>query len=151
MTENELKLRMMRILRHQDIEIQPIETGGTGVGVSDWYYRTPRMSGWIEFKIGHERKDGSIKLKWEAGQLNWIRRFARMGDKMLLCVGVMVGEAEAFCLIEPDKMGGEYQSVTAMFALSVGASYLNMRVCDPRAIFKLLDEAPGNITKHEPH
>jgi hypothetical protein len=69
---------------------QRIESGGTGLGIPDAYIRTPRISCWAEVKIGKFNPNTRhIKIKWEKGQMPWLKRHTICGGRstLMLLVG----------------------------------------------------------------
>lgn len=68
--------------------LQPIESPTTGVGILDLYFRTEKCGGWIELKVGHVSATGEVKIKWQPGQLSWIKRHVALSGKTFLFVGV---------------------------------------------------------------
>ena len=88
MTESSIRQWLIKLLKPYPIKLQPIESGSTGLGIPDLYFRATKQSGWIEFKIGKVNKNGEIKLRWEPGQLNWIKEHAELNGRTFLFVGV---------------------------------------------------------------
>ncbi len=53
--------------------------------VPDIYFATSKNNGWIELKIGIFRpKNNTIKIKFEPGQLAWIRNHIKYNDNVYL-------------------------------------------------------------------
>ncbi len=88
MTEALIRRWLIKLLKPYPIKLQPIESGGTGLGIPDLYFRTERRGGWIELKVGKINAEGKMKLRWEPGQLNWIKEHAELNGKTFLFIGV---------------------------------------------------------------
>lgn len=71
------------------VNIDNIESGGTGAGKPDMYFRTEVHDLWIELKeLKRWPKNPQITLKpdWRPGQISWISKHKRRGGKVLLMV-----------------------------------------------------------------
>lgn len=87
-TEKEFRKVIEPMLKELNVFIQPIETGGTGVGVPDLYCCYKSFSFWIEFKIGNLSIDGLFikNCLFQAGQLLWHTRLARYGGTSFIMI-----------------------------------------------------------------
>jgi len=95
MTETDGR-RWLRIkLSALDVMLQPIESGGTGIGIPDQFARTREGDYWIELKIGRYVTNG-IKVEFRPGQLNWLRRYANLRGKARLLLFVPHEEGKDF-------------------------------------------------------
>ena len=88
-----LETLMSRAFKHKlkamPINIDNIESGGTGVGKPDLYCRTGYHDIWIELKeLKRWPMNPQITLKpdWRPGQLNWIRKHQKLGGKVLVMI-----------------------------------------------------------------
>jgi len=79
MTETEGRQWLKRKLYRFDIVLQPIESGGTGVGIPDLFMQANK-SLWIELKIGHYVAQG-VRVVFRPGQLQWIQNHVRLGGE----------------------------------------------------------------------
>lgn len=66
--------------------IQKIESGGTGLGIPDLFFRTLKQDGWIELKRIKWPSTNSteIKIPFEPGQFSWIKTYRELGGKVFL-------------------------------------------------------------------
>ena len=85
---------MRRLLKYHSkkqipsILIQRIETGSTGIGVPDFYFKTIYNEGWIELKEikGNTSREAIIKIPYQPGQYNWLKNYnALNGNAILIC------------------------------------------------------------------
>lgn len=88
MTETDLRRWLIKKLKNEEVMLQPIESGAINIGILDIYFCTKKSGGWIELKIGHVTKRNELKLRWEPGQLNWIKRHAELNGKTFLLIGI---------------------------------------------------------------
>ncbi len=85
-----LEKDMRRLLKHKfSVEIphavfQPIESGGTGIGIPDFFFRTLYKEGWIELKEVELTSHGIIVIHYRPGQLRWMRDYTRANGNMIL-------------------------------------------------------------------
>ena len=103
MTEASIRRWLIKLLKPCAIKLQPIESGSTGIGIPDFYFRTAKQGGWIELKVGKLNAKGEIKLRWQPGQLNWIREHAKLLGKTFLFIGlppnlIMILRLNATCM-----------------------------------------------------
>ena len=105
MTEASIRRWLIKLLKNQPIKLQPIESGSTGLGIPDLYFRAAKQGGWVEFKVARMNEAGEIKLRWEPGQLNWIKEHAELNGKTFLFIGIrptdllMVLVLNQFCMV----------------------------------------------------
>jgi hypothetical protein len=91
-TESRFRNVWSQILRNEEFEIQPIESGSTGNGVPDAYFSSYKynMKGWIELKNMDELKDMN-RIDFRPGQLSWLKRFYKAGSMCVLGVAFNQG------------------------------------------------------------
>ena len=84
-----LEKDMRRLLKHKvslempHMMLQRIESGGTGRGIPDFFFKTIYDEGWIELKeitITSCR----ISVPWRPGQLPWIKKYAQLRGNIIL-------------------------------------------------------------------
>ena len=82
--KQELKIQIPHIL------IQRIETGSVGIGVPDFYFKTIYNGGWIELKEikGNVSRETIIKIPFQPGQFNWIKRYISLNGNMILICSI---------------------------------------------------------------
>ena len=89
-----LEKDMRRLLKHEVriqipwVLIQRIETGSTGIGIPDFYFKTMYNEGWIELKEikGNVSREAIIKIPYRPGQFNWIKKYISLsGNVILIC------------------------------------------------------------------
>lgn len=75
---------------HKRIKIQPIESGGTGLGIPDMFIRTERNDLWAEAKriILKSKIISKISIPYQPGQYSWLKSYYKLG-----------GHAFLFCLV----------------------------------------------------
>lgn len=68
---------------HPAIKFTSIETGATANGIPDVYYSSMVNDevGWIELKIGERKKDNSIEIPYQPGQINWLKDYVKRNKK----------------------------------------------------------------------
>ena len=90
MAEGKLYKKLKHTMRSAGIQImlQRIESGGTGEGIPDLFFRSLNQDGWIELKEIHWPKRGNtrIKIPFQKGQLPWITRYRSLGGHVFLFV-----------------------------------------------------------------
>ena len=99
--ETKLNQRILHLMRHNNsnrILGQRVETGVTGLGVPDIFFRSRRCDGWIESKAfaWPTLKETYIKIPYRPGQLGWISLYREKGGKVFLV-----------CLIDNGRLSGE--------------------------------------------
>jgi len=80
------KLRLI-FVRNKSI-FQKIESGMTGLGIPDIFFRTKYTDGWIELKeiIWPKKYDTIIKIPFKPGQFSWIKQYSLLcGNMFLIC------------------------------------------------------------------
>lgn len=95
MLENAVKKKIKNKLeKHDNILVQPIESGGTGLGIPDLFIRTKNHDIWMELKrVDWPNGRGkTISIPWRPGQLNWIKHYISLGGLAYLCVYVNKGK-----------------------------------------------------------
>lgn len=78
-----LKSRLM-MSRHS-YTLQPIESGGTGIGIPDIVARTLTHDVWVELKLG-KFINNLLTVTFRPGQLPWIRKHVSLNGKVTLLV-----------------------------------------------------------------
>lgn len=86
MLEKTIRKEMIKRLPEDKILLQPIESGNTGIGILDIFYRSLHQDGWIEFKVikNYPKRSRFIKIPWRPGQMNWIRRYRELNGNVFL-------------------------------------------------------------------
>jgi hypothetical protein len=89
MKESAIYKRLIEIPRKtgNDLLIQKIESGGTGLGIPDIFIRTMNKDIWMECKqITWPKRSNEIKIPFQPGQLKWISNYIRLGGTAFLAV-----------------------------------------------------------------
>jgi len=55
--------------------VQPIESGGTSLGIPDIYFKTVYSEGWIELKQFMFRNNHCVYIPFRPGQIAWINNY----------------------------------------------------------------------------
>lgn len=85
MTESKMRKALSEQYGKNHI-IQSIESGGTGIGIPDIFFRTQNKEGWIELKQVRQSAKGKVNIPFRPGQISWIQRYIkRNGLVILLC------------------------------------------------------------------
>ena len=77
------QLKMKFFLEMPQAVFQPIESGRTGRGIPDIFFKTAYEEGWIELKE-IVFTNIQIEIPFQAGQLLWIRRYTRVKGNIIL-------------------------------------------------------------------
>ncbi len=89
-----LEKEMRRLLKYYskkqipNILMQRIESGSTGIGIPDFYFKTTKEEGWIELKEikGNVSREAIIRIPYRPGQYNWLRNYTQLnGNAILIC------------------------------------------------------------------
>jgi len=84
-----LEKEMRRQLKHKfSLEmpqalLQPIESGRTGRGIPDIFFKAAYAEGWIELKE-IVFTNTQIEIPFQSGQLSWIRRYTKLRGNIIL-------------------------------------------------------------------
>ena len=109
---------LIKVMRDKPILLQPIESGGTGIGIPDIFFRTRVNEGWIELKIAKIIKGSfRIKIDWRMGQLNWISRYVSLRGKVLLMIGIEI--TNEFILMDMSGIRAVYADLDEMYDTAV--------------------------------
>ena len=68
------------------VKLQRIESGSTGLGIPDIFYRTLKYDGWIESKIIKTKLTKPIVVPFRPGQFSWLRDYILLGGTAFLMV-----------------------------------------------------------------
>ena len=85
-TDMYAKLRIMFV--KNSCLVQRIESGITGVGIPDIFFRTKHTDGWIELKeiSWPIKKETKIYIPFRSGQFYWIHKYSCLcGNMFLVC------------------------------------------------------------------
>lgn len=85
MLETDLYQWTIRKLRGATVKLQAIESGSTGLGIPDWFYRTLTIDGWIEAKCLKDVKE-IVKIPFRPGQFSWLMNYTKLHGNALLFV-----------------------------------------------------------------
>ncbi len=85
MTETDGRRWLKSKFNPRDVKLQPVESGGTGIGILDIFARTSYHDYWIELKVARFTADG-IHVPFRPGQLPWIKDYVRLGGRARLIV-----------------------------------------------------------------
>lgn len=119
--EADLRRWLTRALRGKDILLQPIETGGMGLGVPDYYIATQMGSAWMELKMAYIDRRENVKFKWQPGQLNWLWNHSKLGRiSLLMCVV----EPEALFIMRGANILDSYKDIGMLISLSAFNAYI---------------------------
>ncbi len=136
MTETEVRRDVACGLRTAGCLAQPIESGGTSIGIPDLFARTLKTDCWCEVKIGNF-SGGWVHLKWRPGQLHWLRQYDSLGGKVLLIVGFIDSDSEeALALFGwPNFLQHYAEDDFATRALDL----TKLKDFDPRGLISIID------------
>jgi hypothetical protein len=95
MTETDGRQWLRRKLGRFNLQLQAIESGGTGIGIPDLYLRHSEGAMWIELKIGHYVGTG-IRVLFRPGQLPWLQTNVSLGGNVALLMFVPHEEGNDF-------------------------------------------------------
>lgn len=71
------------------IKLCRIESGGTIIGLPDWFFRSEWRDVWIEAKQISRwpvRDNTTVKIPYRPGQFNWIKEYQKLGGAVFLIV-----------------------------------------------------------------
>jgi hypothetical protein len=89
--EGDLRSDFTKHVNAQGCKAQPIESGTTGLGIPDWYVRTPKVSAWAEFKNLRFPLNYPLEVPFKPGQYTWLKRHWALGGTSLLIIGTIEG------------------------------------------------------------
>lgn len=100
---------------HKPIKIQRIETAAQD-GLPDMFIRTPLYDNWLEFK--HITKIGRrtpTKLKFQPGQLLWLKQYMKLGGRAWL---VIISDIGTLVIIKGEQIADIYWSESDVYMAS---------------------------------
>jgi len=80
-----MAIRAMRLIA------QPIESGSTGLGISDLFVRTRKTSAWIELKNTRYTIKYPFTVPFRPGQAAWLERHYMLGGVSVLGIATTDG------------------------------------------------------------
>lgn len=105
MTESQGYRSVRNKLRTYPVFFQRIESGVTGIGIPDVFFRTRSTEGWIELKsISTLKVRKKVKMPFRVGQLSWIERYRKLGGQILVFCFVN----DSLAVIANNKIQEEY-------------------------------------------
>lgn len=121
MLEKEIRRRLkLKILSERlDILFQPIESGATGIGIPDIFFRTAGDEGWIELKEIEVTSYGAVVVPFRPGQLPWARRYMRLRGKVILLATFRksiytLGWEDVLIAVEDNNIMARYESLAEL-------------------------------------
>jgi len=140
MTETEGRRWLKSKLNPHDVKFQPVESGGTGIGILDIFARTAYHDYWIELKIAKFTSTG-IHIAFRPGQLFWIKDYARLGGRARLIVFIPhdTGTDFAWWVFKDNDIKVDY-ALDELTTLAEGA--LTSRVPNNILFESLFDKLP---------
>ena len=86
MLEKDMLKKLKRRIKTESINVllQPIESGRTGLGIPDIFWKTDFNQGWIELKQVYVTKYGKVVVPFRPGQLPWARKYIALNGNMIL-------------------------------------------------------------------
>lgn len=88
MIETTMYSKLKLIFKKTNSLFQRIESGTTGLGIPDAFFRTKESEGWIELKeITWPYKEHTIiKIPFRPGQYPWLIKYSQLnGNSFLIC------------------------------------------------------------------
>lgn len=86
MRESLLYKKLKNQLSQQNVFLQRIESGGTGLGIPDLFFQHTSINGWIELKQINHNQGEYVKIPFRPGQLGWLKMLLSYGGNVyLLC------------------------------------------------------------------
>lgn len=88
MKETDMYAKLRTIFIRNGSLIQRIESGSTGLGIPDVFFRTKQSDGWIELKevSWPIREETKIHIPFKSGQFYWAHKYSSLnGDMFLIC------------------------------------------------------------------
>jgi hypothetical protein len=83
-SEADVRGTLTRALRANNVMAQPIESGTTGLGISDLFVRTTKVSAWVELKFMRYEPRLPHVVTFREGQYTWLRRYYELGGTSVL-------------------------------------------------------------------
>jgi len=83
-SEGDLRGHFCKALRANDVQVQPIESGTTGLGIPDVFIRTTKASAWVELKHEHYEPRLPYKVPFRTGQYGWLKHHYTLGGISVL-------------------------------------------------------------------
>ncbi len=124
----QLKYKMTLEMPH--VLMQPIESGKTGLGIPDIYFKTMFHEGWIELKEIIITSADRIAIPFRPGQLPWIRRYIRLGGNIILLMTYKkslytMGWENLWIAVKGANIMSVYNSSKELDAAAYDIDYLN--------------------------
>jgi hypothetical protein len=95
MTEADGRKWLKHMIASNNLQFQPIESGGTGLGIPDVFVQSPAGHLWIELKIGFFVAQG-VRVVFRPGQLTWLKTNVLLGGRVALMMFVPNDEDSDF-------------------------------------------------------
>jgi len=86
MKETEIYAKLRILFVRNKCLVQRIESGTTGLGIPDIFFRTNDSEGWIELKeiFWPSKETTSIKIPFRPGQYPWLKQYTSLNGKAFL-------------------------------------------------------------------
>lgn len=91
-SESRFRNQLAATMSNEGYEVQPIESGGTGLGIPDVFFAKNGEIGWIELKnMQDDNLPDPIKIDFRPGQVSWLTRYRKQGVNVYLAVSCIEG------------------------------------------------------------
>ena len=90
-SEADVRGHLVKALRANNVQAQPIESGTTGLGIPDMFVRTTCKDLWVELKFERYEPRLPYTVPFRPGQYGWLRRHYELGGLSVLGVWMPSG------------------------------------------------------------